>query len=72
MQQLINVFSHVELLSIESECSVMVVVRSGAGQGEVDAELVVPVVAPPAVGLLLLQLLPQARDSVLEAGNVSS
>ena len=72
MQQLINVFSHVELLSIESECSVMVVVRSGAGQGEVDAELVVPVVAPPAVRLLLLQLLPQARDSVLEAGNVSS
>ena len=46
------------------------VVRSGAGQGEVDAELVVPVVAPPAVGLLLLQLLPQARDGVLEAANV--
>ena len=48
------------------------VARSGAGQGEVDAELVVPVVAPPAVGLLLLQLLPQARDSVLEAANVST
>ena len=47
-------------------------VRSGAGQGEVDAELVVPVVAPPAVGLLLLQLLPQARDGVLEAENVST
>ena len=65
-----NVFSHVELLSIESECSDGMVVRSGAGQGEVDAELVVPVVAPPAVGLLLLQLLPQARDGVLEAGSV--
>ena len=47
-------------------------VRSGAGQGEVDAELVVPVVTPPAVRLLLLQLLPQARDGVLEAANVSA
>ena len=46
--------------------------RSGAGQGEVDAELVVPVVPPPAVGLLLLQLLPQARNGVLEAANVST
>ena len=59
-------------LSSKEVCSVMVVVRSGAGQGEVDAELVVPVVAPPAVGLLLLQLLPQARDGVLEAANVST